>query len=143
MGVENAGTAVRGFAGEGELGAGAIEFGAPFDELGNVLWAFFDQERDGFMAAKAITCIKSVLLVQADFVFVTESDSDAALRPGGGGIAEIGFGENQHAAGGAEFDGRAQSGDAGTDYGEVDVIGLGGGIHWKPRMAGIMVARRK
>ena len=110
MGVQDAGAAMRGFAREGELGAGAIELGAPLDELGDVLGTFFDEERDRFGTAEAIAGVESVLFVEADFVFVAEGDGDAALRPSGGGIAEIGFGEHQDAAGGAEFDGGTQTG---------------------------------
>ena len=129
VGVEDAGAAVSGFAGEGELGAGAIEFGAPFDELGDVLGTFFDEESDCFGAAKAVTGVESVLLVKADFVFVAECDGNTALRPGRGGIAEIGFGEDQDTARGAEFDGGAQTGNAGADDGIVSLIGLCGGSH--------------
>ena len=68
---------------------GAIEFGAPFDKLCNVFWAFFDQECYRFRATEAVAGAESVLLVQTDFVFVAEGYGNAALRPGGGGIAEI------------------------------------------------------
>src|SRR5579859_1570946 len=85
--VKNARTAVRRFAGEGEFCAGPVEFRAPFDELRDVLRTFFDKERDGFGAAKAIAGVDRVLLVQADFVFVAEGHGNAALRPGGGGVA--------------------------------------------------------
>ena len=111
------------------FGAGAIEFGAPFDELVDVLRAFFDEEGDRFGAAKTVAGVESVLFVQADFVFVGESDGDAALGPGGGGITEIGFSEDQDAACGAEFDGGAQSGYARTYDGEISVIDLWGRGH--------------
>jgi len=110
--MKDAGTAVRSFTRESEFGAGAIELGTPLDELSNVLWAFFDQESYRFGATEVVAGIKSVLFVQADFVFVAERYGDAALRPGSGGIAEIGFSENQDAACTAEFNGGAQTGDA-------------------------------
>src|SRR5258707_8802630 len=110
MRVQDARAAVCGFASEGKLGAGTIEFGAPFDELCNVLGTFFDEESHGFCAAEAIASVEGVLLVQTNFVFVAKRDCDAALRPGGGGIAEVGFGEDQDAAGAAEFNGGAQPG---------------------------------
>ena len=87
MSMKNARTTVRGFAGESELGASAIEFGAPFDELSDVLGTFFDEQGHGFVAAEAISGGEGVLLVQADFVFVAEGHGDAALGPGSGGIA--------------------------------------------------------
>ena len=112
VGMQDAGAAVRGFPGESEFGAGSIEFGAPFDELCNVFRAFFDQECYRFGAAEAVARAESVLLVQTDFVFVAERYGDATLRPSCGGIAEIGFGEDQDATGAAEFNGGAQTGDA-------------------------------
>ena len=112
MRVEDARAAVRGFTRESEFGAGTIEFGAPLDELGDVLRAFFDQESDGFGAAEAVACAEGVLFVQPNFIFVAERDGDAALRPGGGGVAESGFGEDEDAARAAEFNGGAQTCDA-------------------------------
>ena len=123
--VEDAGAAVRGFAGKGELGAGPIEFGTPFDKLGDVLGAFFDEKRDRFGAAEAVTGVEGVLLVQADFIFVAEGHGDAALRPGGSRIAESGLGEHQDTAGGTELDGGAQTGNTRPDYSKVSVIGSG------------------
>lgn len=112
MGVENTGAAVCCFAREGEFRSGAIEFRAPFDQLRDVLRAFFDQKRNGLGAAQTVPGRQGVLFVQADFVFVAERYRNAALCPRGGGIAERGFRENQNAAGTAEFDGRAQTGNA-------------------------------
>jgi len=94
VGVEDAGTAVSGFAGEGELGAGTINFGAPYDELGNVPGAFFDEESNGIWVAETVAGGEGVLLVEADFVFVAESDGGATAGVGGGGFGEIGFGED-------------------------------------------------
>ena len=37
--------------------------------------------------------------MEANFVFIGESDGDAALRVGGGGFVEIGFGEDEDGAG--------------------------------------------
>src|SRR6266699_1249243 len=42
--MENARAAVRGLAREGQLGARAIKFGAPFNELLDVLGAFFNKK---------------------------------------------------------------------------------------------------
>ena len=116
---------MRSFAGEGKLRARAIKFGAPFDELRDVLGAFFDEKRHGFGTAEAITGVDGVLFVEADLVFVAEGYGNAALRPSSGGIAEIGFGENQDAAGAAEFNGGAQASDARTYHGVVGVVSSG------------------
>ena len=107
----------------------AIEFGAPFNQLGNVLGAFLDQQRDGFGPAQAVAGRDGVLFVKADFIFVAEGNGDAALRIGGGRFAEIGFGQNQDRSRGAELDGGAKPGDAGADYGVIGLIGLGDGGH--------------
>src|SRR5438477_4808829 len=131
MRVENTGAAVSGFAGESEFGAGAIEFSAPFDKLGDVLRTFFNQERDGFRAAQAVTGRERVLLVETNFVLIAECYSDAALRPGCGGITESGFCEDQNGAGGAEFDGSAQTGDARAYDGVIGMIDLWRGGHGK------------
>src|SRR5215510_15317547 len=85
--VQNARPTVCGFAREGKLRAGAVEFGAPFDELRDVFRAFFDEKRDGFGSAQTVSGIDSVLLMQADFVFIAEGDGDAALCPRRGGVA--------------------------------------------------------
>src|ERR1700747_1835784 len=110
--VEDPRAAVRGFTREGKFGAGTIEFGAPFDELINVRRAFFDEKRHGLRAADTVSGVERVLFMETDFVFVAECHGDAALRPGGGGVTEIGFGEDEDAAGAAELNGGAQTSDA-------------------------------
>ncbi len=88
MRMQNARAAVRGFASEGELRAGTIEFRAPFDQLRDVLRAFFNEQCHRFGPAKAVARIDRVLFVEADFVFVAEGHGNAALRPGSGRIAQ-------------------------------------------------------
>ena len=122
MSVKNARAAVSGFAGKGKLGARAVELGTPFDELGDVARTFFDKKGDGFGIAEAVTGVDGVLFVKADLVFVAEGDGDAALRVGGGGFTEIGFCEDQHTAGLAEFDCGADACYAGAHDEIIDVI---------------------
>jgi len=129
MRVENARAAVSGLTSEGEFGTGAIEFGAPFDELRDVFWTFFDKERDSFGAAEAVASVEGVLLVETNFVLIAERDSDTALCPRCRGIAEIRFCEDENAAGGTEFDRGAQTGNAGTYYHVVSAISFWGGSH--------------
>jgi hypothetical protein len=123
--VKDPGAAVRGFTREGKFGAGTIEFGPPFDELINVLRAFFDEKRHGLGAAETVSSAERVLFMETDFVFVAECYRDAALRPGGGRVTEIGFGEDEDAAGAAEFNGGAQTSDARTYHGVISLVGLG------------------
>ena len=129
VGVEDAGATVSGFTGESEFGAGAIKFGAPFDELGDVLGAFFDEESDSVGAAEAVAGIDGVLLVEADFVFVAEGDGDAALGVGSGGFGETGLGEDEDSAGLAELNGGAHAGDSGTNDEVIGLVGFGGVGH--------------
>ena len=135
MRVENARTAVSCLASKGKLGARAIEFSAPFDQLRDVLWTFFDEECNGFRATEAVTGVQRVLLVKTDFIFVAECYGDAALCPGSGGIAEIGFCEDKNGTCGTQFDGSAQPSDAGTYHGVVRVIGVWSGSHRMLRAA--------
>ena len=114
MRVQNARSAVRGFSRKRQLGACAIELRAPLDQLSNVFRPLLHQEGDRFRAAKAIACFDRVLLVQADLVFVAERDGDSTLRPRRCGIAQIGFGEDQHAARIAQLNGCAQAGNSGA-----------------------------
>ena len=67
--------------------------------------------------------------MEANFVFIGESDGDAALRVGGGGFVEIGFGEDEDGAGLAEFNGGADTGYTGTDDDEIGLTGLGRESH--------------
>ena len=66
----------------------AIEFRAPFDQLRDVLRAFFNEQRHRFGPAKAVARIDRVLFVEADFVFVAEGHGNPALCPGSGRIAK-------------------------------------------------------
>src|SRR5208283_534539 len=111
------------------------KFGAPFDDLSDVLGAFFDEESDGVGAAQAVAGVEGVLFVEADFVFVAESDGDAALGVSGGGFGKIGLGEDQDGAGLAELDGGAHARDSGTDDEVIGLVGFGGVGHGSLREA--------
>lgn len=131
---------MRRFAGEGELGAGAVKLSAPFDELGDVVGAFLDEQGHRFRAAKPVARGERVLFVESNFVFIAEGDGDSALGPGGGGVTEIGFGKDQHRAGGTEFDGGAQASDARANHDVIGAIGFGSGAHGESWRGGIWAA---
>ena len=144
--MQNPRAAVRGFACEGQLGPGTVEFCAPFDELRDVLWTFFDQQGHGFGPAQAVARVDGVLLVQPDFVFIGERHGNAALRPGGGRIAQVRFGEHQHVSRGAQFNCRAQSRDSAAHDSIVDMMDSVGSRHGDENRRSNrphMVARRK
>jgi len=134
VGVKDTISAVCAFASEGEFRAFAIELRPPLDEFLDALGSILDQHSRRFRIAEAIAGVERVLLVEADFVFVAEGYGNSALRPCSGGIAEIGFGEDQNAAGAAEFNGGAQTGDARAYYCVIGLVGGGRGSHGRFRV---------
>ena len=66
MSVQHAVAAVRAFAGEGDLGAGAIELRAPLDQLFDARRAFFDQDARGFFVAQSIAGLQRVFQMQTE-----------------------------------------------------------------------------
>ena len=145
MRVEDARAAVRCLARKRQLGASAVEFRAPLDELGDVLRSLFHQHRHGFRAAQAVARVDGVLLVQPDFVFIGERHGNPALCPGGRRIAQIRFRQHQHASRFAEFNRGAQTCNS-TAHDSVvsmmDFVGSGHGGKLRSNRP-IMVARRK
>ena len=121
--VQHAVAAVRAFAREGEAVALAVELRAPLDQLLDGARTLLHQRAHGVAVAQPVAGGERVLLVQFHFVVVAERHGDAALRVLRGGFAQRVLGHHQHAAGGGQFDGRAQSGYSGADHEEIRV-------HW-------------
>src|SRR5258708_17111726 len=108
--MQNAIAAVSAFAPKGELGSVAIKLSTPRDQLLNALRGFFDEDLGGLGIAEAIAGIQGVLQMQADFIFVAESGSNASLGVLRAGVSDLPLGENEHAASWSQFNCRAQSG---------------------------------
>jgi hypothetical protein len=81
------------------------------------------QHAHRFAVAEAIARRERVLLVQRYFVVVAERHGDAALRVFRGRFAQRVFRHHEHASGGGQLDGRAQSRYSGADNEEIRV-------HW-------------
>ena len=129
VGMENTGAAVCCFTRKGEFRSGTIEFRAPFDELRDVLRAFFDKQGDSLGTAQSIPGVERVLLVKPDLVFVGKGHGDSALRPGGRGVAQIGFRQNQNASGRAQLNRRPQSGDSAAHNSVISTMAFLGVRH--------------
>ena len=112
MGVQHAIAAVRAFAGEGDLGAGAIELRAPLDELLDARRAFLDQDARGLFVHQAIAGFQRVFQMKTDFVIIAERGGDAALRILRVRFGDFAFREAKHASRGRQFHRSAQAGDA-------------------------------
>ena len=123
MRVQHAVARVRALAGEGQLFAGAVELRAPFDEPLDRARPLLHEHAHRFAVAEAVARGERVLLVERHFVVVAERHGDAALRVLRGRFAQRVFRHHEHAAGGGQLDGRAQSGYSGADYQEIRV-------HW-------------
>ena len=113
--------AVGALAGKGEAETVAIELGAPVDQILNIRRALFDQRVHRRLIAEAVTGIERVLFVERDLIVVTERDRDAALCVFGGGLPKRVLGDYQNAARLRQFNGRAESGDAGADDKKIAV----------------------
>ncbi len=121
--------AVRGLSCKGQFRSRAVELGAPFDELRDVLRAFFDKQGDSLGTAQSIPGVERVLLVKPDLVFVGKGHGDSALRPGGRGVAQIGFRQNQNASGRAQLNRRPQSGDSAAHNSVISTMAFLGVRH--------------
>jgi hypothetical protein len=119
--MEDAIAAMCAFAAKGKLGTFTIELRPPGDEFLNALRRLLDQDLCGLGITQAITSIQGVLQVQADFIFVAERRCDPALRVLRAGIRDLTFSQHQHTSGGRQLNGRAQSGDPGSDDEKVNL----------------------
>src|SRR3954469_17492470 len=117
--MQDAVAAVRAFAREDQLAAGPVELRSPGDQLFNAGGTFLDEDLGGVDVAEAIAGVKRVLEVQADLIFIAERGGDSALRILGRRFRDFFLGEHEHAPGFGQFNGRAQSGNAGADNNEV------------------------
>jgi hypothetical protein len=110
VGVQDAGVGVGGFAGAEQLAALSIESGAPFDQLGNALGAFFDERPGSGSVNQAVACGHSVFQMQCHVLPALGGDGDAALSIVGVGFAERLLGNDQDFAVIGKFNRCAEAG---------------------------------
>ncbi len=91
--MQNAVAAVRAFAGERDLGSGAIELRAPLDQLLDARRTFFDQHARGFFVDQAVAGLQRVFQMKPDFVVIAERGGDSALRVLRVGLGDLALGE--------------------------------------------------
>ena len=99
MGMQHAIAAVGALAGEGDLGSGAIELGAPIDELFDAGRAFLHQHASCGFIAEAVPGLQSIFKMEADFVIIAECGSDAALGVLRVRFRDLALGQAKDAAG--------------------------------------------
>ena len=119
MGVQHAVAAVCAFAGEGDLGAGAVELGAPLDQLFDARRTFFDQHARGFFVDQAVAGLQRVFQMQPNFIVVAERGGDSALRILRIGLGDFALCQTQHPAGRRKFHRGAQAGNARAHHDEI------------------------
>jgi hypothetical protein len=121
MGVQNARPAVSAFACEGEPGSAAVELCAPVNQFLNALRSFFHEHPCGFRVHQAVSGFDGVVEMECDFVVVTQSHGDSALRVLRVALGDFLLGYYEDVAGYREADRRAQSGDAAAYNDEVSL----------------------
>ena len=121
MSVQHPPAGMRTFLGEGQLRSVAVKLGAPFDELLDGRRTLLDQPPHRFRVAQSVSGGDCVLLMKRDLVLVAQSHRHATLGVLGGGLFERIFGDDKYLAGLGEIDGRAKSGDAGSNDQKIGI----------------------
>jgi hypothetical protein len=117
--VENAVATVRAFAGESDLGSGAVELRAPLHQLLDARRALFDQHAGGLLVDQAVAGLQRVFEMKRNFVVIAERSGDSTLRILRVGFGDFTLGEAENAAGGSEFHGGAKSGNTRANNDEI------------------------
>ena len=99
MCVQDSVPAMRGFTGERQPCALAIELRSPLDQLLYAVWPLFHQDARGVSVHNSIAGVNRVLKVQADFVFIAQGHGNPALRVLRGGFGKLLLRQNQDSAG--------------------------------------------
>ncbi len=120
--VQHAVAAVRAFAGERDLGSGAVELRAPLDQLFDAGRAFFDQHARGLFVDQSVAGLQRVFQMQANFIVIAERGRNTALRILRVGLGDFALGQAKHAARRRKFHRGAQ---AGNTRANNDEIGFG------------------
>ena len=119
VGVQHAIAAVRAFAGEGDLGAGAIELRAPLDEFFDARRTFFHQNARRFFVDQPVAGLQRVFQMQPNLIVVAERGRDTALRILRIRLGDFALGQTEHPARGRQFDRSAQAGNARAHHDEI------------------------
>jgi hypothetical protein len=122
VGVEDARAGVCALAGEHQFAVLAIEGGTPGEEFFYAAGALFDENAGGFWVDEAVACGEGVFVVKGHVFVTSDSDGDSALCVSGVGLGELFLGDDEDGTCPGEADGRAESGDSGSDDEEVDVL---------------------
>ena len=113
--TEDAAPAVCSFPGERKPFADFVELRPPGDQFLNPFRSFFHQDSHGLATTEAVTGFQRIGEMAADVVFFAERHRDATLGIHGVAFQGMPFGQHQHTPGAAQFNGRAQPGDAASD----------------------------
>src|SRR5580704_2435574 len=106
---------MRAFPAKSQLGTLAVEFRAPLNQFFYALRSFFDENLGSLRIAKTVTRVESVLEMKANFIFIAEGRSNAALGPLGVGVGDFPFRQNYNPASRRKVDSCTQSGYAGPN----------------------------
>jgi len=79
MRVQDSTATVSSFACEEQMGTFTIESCSPFNELFDCGGAFFNKRAHSLDIAESIPSTDGVLLVQLDFIIITDGGCDSAL----------------------------------------------------------------
>src|SRR4051794_26536006 len=101
--MQYAATAMRTFARKGDFCSGAVELGAPLDQLLDAGWSFLDQYARGLFVHQAIAGPKRVFQVKSDFIFIAERGRNSPLCILSVGLGHFALGKAQDAARGREL----------------------------------------
>src|SRR5438270_11522188 len=126
MSVQHAISTVCTFTGEGQLGAGAVEFRTPLDQLFDTQRPFFNEHACRFGIDDAVAGVERVLEMKLDLVFIAEGNGDAALGISGVALGMLSFDDDKHTSRRSEFDRGTKAGHSSSDNHEVRFFGNGG-----------------
>ena len=122
--VQHAPYRVRRLAPERRTSAGIhVELRAPLGKLADVLHTLFNEHADRRLVTQPVARPHGIGRMKRRAVVVSDGGGDAALRVPGVALGRFGLRQDQHAAGGRQADGGAQSGDSASDDEKIRAVG--------------------